>query len=106
MSTSGAIQSLYLQHKEVGVVGENMNRAGRRFGNLGSFGALKFLQFLVSFLCVRANSIAGYLSKSMGVASLNTKTMLSMCFYLCLIFSLSFSFSFSFSVTTSSTSGG
>ena len=66
-----------------------MNRAGRRFWGLG---ALEFL----SFLCAQANSIAGYLSKSMGVASLNTKAMLSMCFYLCPIFSVVFLFVFFF----------
>ena len=66
-----------------------MNRAGRGFWGRG---ALEFL----SFLCARANSIGGHLSKSMGVASLNTKAMLSMCFYLCPIFSVVFLFVFFF----------
>ena len=62
---------------------------GRRFRELG---ALKFL----SFLCARANSIAGCLSKSMGVGGLNTKTMLSM--FLSLFDFLSVSFSFSVTI--------
>ena len=74
---------------------ENMNRVGRRFGDLGSFGALKFLWFLVSFFLCAGEFNCGCLSKSMGVASLNTNQCF-LCFYLCPIFSLSFSFSFSF----------
>ena len=62
---------------------------GRHFRELG---ALKFL----SFLCARANSIAGSLSKSMGVGDLNTKTMLSM--FLSLFDFLSVSFSFSVTI--------
>ena len=59
-----------------------MTGMGRRFEGSG---ALKFLS------CIRRRiQFLGYLSKSMGVGSLNRKAMLSMCFYLCPVFSLSF----------------
>ena len=89
----------YFERRDDGeeVVIENMNRCGAFWG-LWDFR----VSCVFSFLCAQANSIAGCQSKSMGVASLNTKTMLSM-FLSFVRFSLC---RFLFSVTTSSTSSG
>ena len=61
-------------------------------GVLGTWdllGLLRFLWFLVSFFLCAGEFNCGYLSKSMGVASLNTNQCF-LCFYLCPIFSLLF----------------